>query len=142
MPSERIDAAVIRWQKASARFDYYLTGLTVAVLALSVETYSPSGGPWWLVVSAWVLLALSILAGLSRVEKWKQHLKVEANRLEAEAEVSRSRPGAEDKLSKIWDKSEQVKEYAYWAYLVRWWTFALGFGALVLAKIVAVVPWW
>lgn len=65
-----IDKLYDRYHKARQQFDYYITGLTTAVLAYSVQTFD--SGKYtnyvWLAPIAWLFLVLSIIAGLTRLE--------------------------------------------------------------------------
>lgn len=64
------DQLLERYHKASERFDYYITGLAVAVLAYSIQSFDSGKAVhyMWLVPVAWTSLLLAVIAGLVRIE--------------------------------------------------------------------------
>lgn len=76
------------------KFEYFLLGLILSVLALSIQTFKPSeaGKFTYLVVIVWTLLLASLIAGIIRIEKimkaynhqYNQQLERESNRTEKE----------------------------------------------------------
>ncbi len=53
------------------KFDYFLTGVSAAALAYSVQSYVPTPGEVarWLVATAWILLGASFYSGLIHQKK-------------------------------------------------------------------------
>ncbi len=60
------------------KFDYFLTGVSAAALAYSVQSYAPVPGEVarWLVATGWVLLGFSFYSGLLHQKKLLQLMAV------------------------------------------------------------------
>lgn len=71
------------YRRAQSRFDYFFIGVILASFSLSIQTFNPLAyySSVYLMVLTWVLLLVSFLSGLFRIERINMSLRVEADNL-------------------------------------------------------------
>ncbi len=133
------------WQ-ASQKFDYFMTGLSIAVFAYSVQSLDLSKYSSYLFLApiAWISLLISVIAGIVRIE-----ISVTLNKSDAVIETMRM---AKNKLDsnkvekqKMEDLNKEIEEhikkqgkyrrYAYWSYRINQVALLAGISLLGFLKV-------
>ncbi len=78
MTTPDVEKVQTRLYEGVQKFDYFLTGVSAAVLAYSVQSYAPALGEAtrWLIPLAWVLLGISFYSGLMHQQRLLQLMAV------------------------------------------------------------------
>jgi hypothetical protein len=135
-PADRVVPAFQTLHDASQRFDYFVTGGAGAALAFSLERFDPGALPYGqvLVPVAWLLLLVSLGAGLVHLEATVAVLRQAALQQEMSAEASMPVDVARDLLRRSDAKIAKEQRRSVVAYWVRNTALFGGFIALGVWK--------
>lgn len=138
------------WQ-ASQKFDYFMTGLSIAVFAYSVQSLNLSEYYSYLFLApiAWISLLISAIAGIVRIE-----ISVTLNKSDAVIETMRmaknKHESVKEEKQKMEDINKEIAEhvekqgkytkYAYWAYRINQVALLAGISFLGFLKMLNIGP--
>lgn len=154
-------------REASKKLDYFQLGVTMAILAFSVEGYEALSSHQYpyLIVASWVLLLISFLSGLYRqemgvhglyfeskkfyyepthqalkegIDKGRVILKSETGTPFSDEEIKSQHLHYEGIIEKLKGKMDITDKRYRSAYKVQKWTFVLGLILMALFKIINV----
>jgi len=134
------------YHQASQKFDYFMTGLSIAVFAYSVQSLDLSKYPNYLFLApiAWISLLISVIAGIVRIE-----LTVILNKSDAVIETMQMTKSKIDsnkvekqkmddlnkEITEIKEKQGKYIKYALWAYRINQVALLAGISLLGFLKV-------
>lgn len=132
------------WQ-ASQKFDYFMTGLSIAVFTYSVQSLDLSKYSSYLFLApiAWISLLISVIAGIVRIE-----ISVTLNKSDAVIETMRMSKSKIDsskvekqkmdvlnkEITELEEKQGKYIKYASWAYRINQVALITGISLLGFLK--------
>lgn len=156
--------AVRNARESQRKYDYFLMGITLALLSLSLQAFKSSADTSfsYLIIIHWILLLVSFLAGMVRQEKINTIQIVEADLIPEQHLLDlfkqsrdRAQPMAKNATGELWTPDEVAKvienkeqmlkigdkiqkksgKIGVIAYRIQKWLFVLGLAAYMLLKI-------
>lgn len=118
------------------KFQFYLLALAFTILGLAVQTAEFEYGPWpaRCEVGAWILLLVSGLAGLSRIE-WLPSVYNIARERDLTQYYRMEPHKREVRLRSLETIERQIKRRGGVKYQIHKWGFAAGVAVLALARV-------
>lgn len=132
--------------QTSQKFDYFMTGLSIAVFAYSVQSLDLSEYSSYLFLApiAWTFLLISVIAGIVRIE-----LSVTLNKSDAVIETMQMAKSKIDsntvekqkmddlnkEITDLKEKQGEYKKYALWAYRINQIALLAGISLLGFLKV-------
>lgn len=127
--------AINSYRSARNKYDYFFLAVTVTLLSLSIQTFSPNESKefLFLIYSAWGLLLISFLFGIYKQEKIILFLGDEsdiiyARQYQRKTEESKYIKGGNQALDK-------TNKYITVAYHIQKWSFVLAIISYIFFKI-------
>ena len=133
------------WQ-ASQKFDYFMTGLSIAVFAYSVQSLDLSKYSSYLFLApiAWISLLISVIAGIMRIEKTVtlnksdvviETMRIARNKLDSNKVEKKKMEDLNKEIEEDIKKQEKYSRYAYWSYKINQIALITGISLLGFLKV-------
>ena len=127
--------AISSYRSARNKYDYFFLAVTIALLSLSIQTFSPNESKEFLlfVYSTWGLLLISLLLGIHKQEKVILFLGDESDIIYARQYQNKTE---ESKYIKGGNKAlDKTNRYIIVSYHIQKWSFVLAIISYISYKI-------
>lgn len=130
--------AITSYRIARNKYDYFFLAVTIALLSLSIQTFNPNESKDFLLLiySAWGLLIISFLMGMSKQEKVIMFLSDESDIIYARQYQNKTE---ESKYIRGGNKAlDKTNKYITVSYHIQKWSFVLAILFYIAYKILNV----